>query len=71
MKVQFYQERAHRIIAFFQSNNNNIKATIDHFKKENVPQRSIRDIIKRYLDEGRTEFKKKTGRPASVNTKRE
>ena len=69
MSVQSYQERAKRIIQFFQQHNDDIQLTINHFKEENVPERSIRDVVNRFLKEGRVDFKPKTGRPSTVDTK--
>lgn len=70
MSVSNYQERARRIIEFFQLKNEDRKLTINHFLEEGVPERSIINVLKRYRDEGRVEFKKKSGRPATVNNKK-
>lgn len=69
MSVKLYQDRANRIIEFFQGNNRNRKLTIDHFLAENVPRRSIQSILKRFIDEDCIQFRKKSGRPRTINTK--
>ena len=64
------EEDARRIIEFLKANNFDRLATVKHFVRENVNERTIRRVVARFLSEGRVEYIKKPGRKVSVLTAR-
>ena len=44
-----------------------VKATINYFKKRDIPERTIRYILKKYLTYGTTKFLPRKGRPVKIN----
>ena len=44
-----------------------MKQTAAHFKKEKVPERTIHNIISKYLTYNTTEFRPKSGRPRKIS----
>jgi hypothetical protein len=67
------QERealAKRVRNFYEdAANKSVKTTVNFFKKQNIPERTIRYILKKYLVYGTTEFLPRSGRPFKLSDK--
>lgn len=62
---------AKNIVHFFENSGNRITSvTVRHFTAEGYSERTIRNILTRYQNEGRVTQKKRGGRPATVCTKK-
>ena len=46
--------------------NNSVKTTVNYFKKQNIPQRTIYNILKRYLTYNTTKDRVRSGRPVKL-----
>ncbi|CAF2898016.1 unnamed protein product [Rotaria sp. Silwood2] len=46
--------------------NQNVKTTINYSKKRNIPERTLRYMLKKYLVYGTTEFLPSKGRPVKI-----
>lgn len=68
MNRQEHQFRAQSIIDFFKANNENRTVTLNHFRSQNIPHRTINKVLKRYTDEHRVTYNSIPGRPATINT---
>ena len=61
---------AQRICNFFSDSSNcSVKATVNYFKKQNIPQTTIYNILRRYRDHGTTKYLSKSGRPRKISEK--
>ena len=59
---------AKRIVTFFKNESIEVlKHTVNHFKKENIPVRTIYNIITRYRKHNSTNYLPKTGRPKKIS----
>jgi len=59
---------AKRVVTFFKNESKEVlKHTVNHFKKENVPVRTIYNIITRYHKHNSTNYLPKTGRPKKIS----
>ena len=59
---------AKRVVIFFKNENKEVlKHTVNDFKKENVPIRTIYNIITRYRKHNSTNYLPKTGRPKKIS----
>ncbi len=57
-----------RIVTFFLDiAKGNKKSTVLHFKKENIPERTIYYVISRYLQTKTTKDQPRSGRPSKLN----
>lgn len=61
----------HQILAevisdFFQSNNNDKKLTVNHFSLQNVPRKTVYNVINRYLQSGSAAYKPIPGRKPEI-----
>lgn len=70
MKRQQNEFNARAIIAFFQENTQNQLATVKHFRQQNIKERTIRNVISRFLKTGVTDYRPIPGRKPVVNTPR-
>ena len=68
MNRQRHQFQALSIIAFFQQHNLYKKSTLHHFLDQNVPRRTIKNVISRFLKNNRIEYKPIPGRKPMINT---
>lgn len=68
-QLKIKQYRAHCIVEFYRANSCDLKATLDHFKSDNVHPTTVRRAVKRYQQTGSTKFKPITGRPRTASTK--
>lgn len=68
MSRQKFQFQADAICKFFQDKNYDKKLTLQHFKEQNIPARTIHKVIKRYVETGTSEYKQIPGRKPTVNT---
>lgn len=59
------------IVDFFESKNNDKSYTINHFKQQGIGEKTIRNVLNRFIKEGRVEFKKKSGRKRTSLTKKQ
>ena len=59
---------AKRVVTFFKNESKEVlKHTVNYFKKENTPVRTIYNVIKRYLKHNSTNYLPKTGRPKKIS----
>jgi transposase len=59
-----------RICNFFRdAANNSVKTTVNYFKKQNIPQRTIYNILKRYITYNTTKDRPRSGRPMKLSHK--
>lgn len=67
MTRQEREELAKRVCNFFEdAANKSVKTTVNFFKKKNIPERTIRYMLKKYLVHGTTKFLPRTGRPVKI-----
>ena len=65
-KIEF-EQLAKRVVTFYNNEGGRVmKRTAAHFKKEKVPERTIDNIISKYLTYNSTEFRPKSGRPLKI-----
>ena len=68
MTRQEREDIAKRVCNFYEdAASHSVKATINYFKKCDVPERTIRYILKKYLIYGTTKFLPCKGRPVKIN----
>ena len=66
-KIEF-EQLAKRVVTFYNNEGGRVmKRTAAHFKKEKVPERTIYNIISKYLTYNTTEFRPKSGRPLKIS----
>lgn len=71
MTRQEREELAKRVCNFYEdAGNKSVKTTINYFKKRNIPERTIRYMLKKYLVHGTTEFLPRKGRPVAIINRR-
>ncbi|CAF2066567.1 unnamed protein product [Rotaria magnacalcarata] len=59
-----------RICNFYiDSSNNSVKTTVNYFKKQNIPQTTIYNILRKYRQHGTTKYLPKSGRPYKISDK--
>ena len=66
MATKFHEESARRIIDFYQAHDNDETHTINHFVEQGLVRRTIKRVIKRWVDEGRVSYKWNHGRKRKV-----
>lgn len=71
MTTKFHEERARRIIDFYQAHDNDQTHTNNHFVEQGFVQRTIKRVIKRWVDEGRVSYKWNYGRKRNVQDAQE
>ena len=61
------EELAKRVCNFYEdAANKSVKTTVSYFKKKNIPERTIRYMLNKYLVHGTTNFLQRTGRPVKI-----
>ncbi|CAF0730696.1 unnamed protein product [Adineta steineri] len=59
-----------RVCNFYtDSSNNSVKTTVNYFKKQNIPQTTIYNILRKYRQHGTTKYLPKSGRPCKISDK--
>ena len=62
------EQLAKRVVTFYNNEGGRVrKQTAAHFKKEKVPERTICNIISKYLTYNTTEIRPKSGRPRKIS----
>ena len=62
------EQLAKRVVTFYNNAGGHVmKQTAAHFKKEKVPERTIYNIISKYIKYNTTEFRPKSGRPRKIS----
>lgn len=69
MKSKKCQEEARAIIDYYKSHQNDRKSTINHFVDQGLNARTIRNVLKRYEEEGRVDYNLNSGPKKTVLTK--
>ena len=69
MKGKQNQETARRIVKYYNDHLEDRSATNQHFQDEGIPLRTIQNVLKRYIDDGRVDYSWKSGPARSVLTK--
>jgi transposase len=68
MKKIESEQLSKRVVTFYNNEGSRVmKLTAAHFKKEKVPERTIYNIISKYLKYNTTEFRPKNGRPRKIS----
>ena len=68
MTCQEREDIAKRVCNFHEdAASHSVKATINYFKKRDIPERTIRYILKKYLTYETTKFLPRKGRPVKIN----
>ena len=68
MTRQEREDIAKRVCNFYEdATSHSVKATINYFKKRDIPERTVRYILKKYLTYGTTKFLPRKGRPVKIN----
>lgn len=70
MKRIEHECRARSIIEFYERHSQNRLDTLYHFRQQKVPDRTIRNVLKRYIEDGQVGFKQLPGQQPTVNTPR-
>ncbi|CAF3388174.1 unnamed protein product [Rotaria socialis] len=64
------EARLQRICNFYiDSSNNSVKTTVNCFKKQNIPQTTIYNILRKYHQHGTTKYLPKSDRPYKISVK--
>lgn len=69
MKSKKNEENAHAIVDYYKLHQNDRLATVRHFVDQGLNERTVRKVVKRWIDEGRIEYKKKSGPKKNALTK--
>lgn len=70
MRSKKNQQLAESIIEFYKTHFNDRKATISHFREQNVNVRFIQRALKRFIEEGRVQYKSNPIKKPTVLTNR-
>lgn len=61
------EELAKRVCNFYEdASNHSVKTTVNYFKKQQVPERTIRYMLRKYLVHQTTDFLPRKGRPVKI-----
>ncbi len=67
MARQEREELSKRVCNFYEdAANKSVKTTVNYFKKRNIPERTIRYMLKKYLAHGTTKFLPRKGLPVGI-----
>ena len=66
MPTKFHEESARRIIDFYRAHENDEVRTVNHFVEEGLVQRTVKRVIKRWVDDGRVSYNWIHGRKRKV-----
>ena len=69
MKGKQNQETARRIVKYYNEHQEDRSTTTKHFQDEGIPLRTIQNVLKRYIDDGRVDYSWNSGPARSVLTK--
>jgi hypothetical protein len=68
MTRQEREELAKRVCNFYEdASNRSVKTTMNYFKKRNVPEKTIRYMLRKYLVHKTTYFLPRKGCPTKIN----